>query len=122
MTVRKLLEKPPEEQVAFIQANLGDIGPDVAGTLREQIGAQCRDATNIDALSTEIVIRNPVLKSGTGAMYIDGDGIPRMITEVSSDTSVSDEDDAIERPCGSPRRLQKRSASRRRMLRIWPGS
>ena len=29
-------------------------------------------------------------------MYIDGDGIPRMITEVSSDTSVSDEDDGSE--------------------------
>ena len=43
-----------------------------------------------------MVIRNPVLNSGTGAMYIDGDGIPRMITEVSSDTSVSDEDDGSE--------------------------
>ena len=95
MTVGRLLEKPPEEQVAFIEANLGDIGPDVAGTLREQIGAQClTTATNIDALSTEMVIRNPVLNSWTGAMYIDGDGNARRIT-------VSDEDD------GSPKNIQQ---------------
>jgi len=95
MTVSQLLEKPPEEQVAFIQANLGDIGPDVAGTLREQIGAQCLEtATDIDALSTEIVIQNPVLNSGKSAMYIDGDGNARRIT-------VSDEDD------GSPKNIQQ---------------
>ena len=105
MTVGQLLEKPPGEQVEFIQANLGDIPSNVAGTLREQIKEQCLEtATSSDALSTEIVIQTPVLKSGTGAMYIDGDGIPRMITEVSSDKSVSDDD-------GSPRTIQQRLAS-----------
>ena len=93
MTVGQLLELPPGEQVEFIQANLGDIPSNVAGTLREQIKEQCLEtATSSDALSTEIVIQTPVLRSGTGAMYIDGDGIPRMITDVSSDTSVSDDD------------------------------